>query len=230
MKRPVCVLLAALALGCLAACGGASGAAEASGTSAAEKSAAVSSSAPASAGSEAPQPSQPGSAGGAEHRVLVAYFSCTGHTGEIAKTAADALGADLYEIVPQTPYTEADRNYNDKTSRTTREQNDPAARPAISGGVQHLEDYDVVLLGYPIWWGQAPRIISTFLESYDFSGKTIVPFCTSASSGVGSSADALHGLCSAKAVWLDGTRFAAGASRSQVTDWLGGLGLGLSVW
>ena len=99
--------------------------------------------------------------------------------------------------------------------------------PAISGGVDNMEQYDVIFLGYPIWWGQAPKIISTFLESYDLSGKTIVPFCTSGSSGIGSSATNLHSLAGS-ATWLDGQRFSGSASRSTVESWVNGLGLTLT--
>ena len=156
--------------------------------------------------------------------ILVAYFSCTGNTRGLAEKIASALDADLYEIVPEQPYSDADLNYNDSSTRATVEQNEPDARPAISGSVDDMGQYDVIFLGYPIWWGQAPKIISTFLESYDLSGKTIVPFCTSGSSGVGSSATNLHALASS-AVWLDGNRFSGSASRSDVETWVNGLDL-----
>ena len=98
-------------------------------------------------------------------------------------------------------------------------------RPAISGGVENMDEYDTIILGYPIWHGQAPRIISTFLESYDFSGKTIIPFCTSHSSGIGSSASNLHALCSETAKWMDGRRFGAGVSKESIQDWIGEIGI-----
>ena len=126
--------------------------------------------------------------------VLVAYFSATGNTENIAEHLVSILDADLYEIVPQVPYTFEDLDYSNSDCRANREQNDPTARPAISGGVEDLEDYEVIFLGYPIWWGDAPKIIPTFLETYDFDGKTIVPFCTSGSSSIGSSADDLDAL------------------------------------
>ena len=106
--------------------------------------------------------------------------------------------------------------------------NTPDARPAISGSVDNMEQYDTVFIGYPIWWGQAPRIVSTFLESYDFSGKTIVPFCTSGSSGIGSSAQNLHALASG-ATWLEGQRFSGGTSRSVLIQWVNGLGLDITA-
>ena len=138
-------------------------------------------------------------------KILVAYFSATNTTEGVAEHIANGLNADLYEIVPEDPYTEADLNYNDNNSRTTIEMNDPNARPAISGSVENMEQYDIIFVGYPIWWGEAPRIVSTFMESYDFSGKTIVPFCTSGGSGIGSSASNLERLTSG-ATWLDGRR------------------------
>lgn len=163
-----------------------------------------------------------------EKKVLVAYFSCTNNTEGIAKHILNAVDADEYEIVPEIPYTTADLNYSNSSCRANLEQNDASARPAISGGVSNMEDYDIIFLGYPIWWGQAPKIIYTFLESYDFGGKTIVPFCTSASSGVGSSAANLHSLCSDTVTWTDGRRFASGASSSTVVSWIDGLDLDLT--
>ena len=160
-------------------------------------------------------------------KALVAYFSATNNTEGIAKHILDAVDADEYEIIAETPYTSADLNYN-TDCRANREQNDASARPAISGGVENMENYDVIFLGYPIWWGQAPKIIYTFLESYDFSGKTIVPFCTSASSGVGNSATNLHNLAP-NAAWHNGTRFSAGASRSSIASWINGLGLDITT-
>lgn len=159
-----------------------------------------------------------------EGQVLVAYFSATGNTEGIATTLQTILDADLYEIVPQDPYTDEDLDYNTDGCRANREQNDPAARPAIDCGVENMEDYDVVFLGYPIWWGQAPKIISTFLESYDLQDKVIVPFCTSGSSGIGSSADNLHALAPA-ANWLSGQRFSGSADESIVAAWVEELNL-----
>lgn len=160
-------------------------------------------------------------------KTLVVYFSATNNTEGIAKHILDAVDADEYEVIAETPYTSADLNYN-TDCRANREQNDASARPAISGGVENMEDYDVIFLGYPIWWGQAPKIIYTFLESYDFSGKTIVPFCTSASSGVGSSATNLHNLAP-NANWLSGTRFSTSASRNSIVSWINGLGLDITA-
>jgi len=156
-------------------------------------------------------------------KVLVAYFSATNTTRLLAEDTADILDAELYEIVPETPYTEADLKYY-TNCRADKEQNDPSARPAISGSVADMNQYDVVFIGYPIWHGQAPRIISTFLESYDFAGKTIVPFCTSHSSGIGSSDTNLHSL-TIDANWLSGKRFAAGTARETIKEWIDTLNL-----
>lgn len=161
-------------------------------------------------------------------KVLAAYFSATNTTEGVAEHIANGLNADLYEIVPEEPYTEADLNYNDDNSRSTIEMNDPSARPAISGSVENMEQYDIVFIGYPIWWGEAPRIVSTFMESYDFSGKTIVPFCTSGGSGIGSSASNLEQLTSG-ADWLEGRRLNGSDSEETVMEWVNGLGLDVSA-
>lgn len=158
--------------------------------------------------------------------VLVVYFSATNTTEGVAEHIANGLNADIYEIIPEEPYTDADLNYNDNNSRTTIEMNDPSARPAISGSVENMEQYDIIFLGYPIWWGEAPRIVSTFMESYDFSGKTIVPFCTSGGSGIGSSASNLEQLTSG-ATWLDGRRLNGSDSFDTVMEWVNSLGLNL---
>ena len=158
--------------------------------------------------------------------VLVAYFSATGNTENIAEHLVSILDADLYEIVPEVPYTSEDLDYSNDECRANQEQNDPAARPAISGSVEDLEDYEVIFLGYPIWWGDAPKILSTFLESYDFDGKTIVPFCTSGSSSIGGSVSDLEALTDG-ATWLEGQRFSGSASRESVSQWVGSLGLDL---
>ena len=156
--------------------------------------------------------------------ILVVYFSATGHTAPIAEYAADILGADLYEIKAKVPYTEADLAYY-TDGRCDKEQADPSVRPEIDGKVENMEQYDVILIGHPIWHGQAPRIISTFLESYDFANKTLVTFCTSASSGLGSSASNLYGLVPSSAKWLESRRFAIGSSKEEVAEWLSEIGL-----
>lgn len=155
-------------------------------------------------------------------KVLIAYFSATNNTENIANHLKAVLDADLYEITPETPYTSADLDYN-TDCRANREQNNANARPAISGSVANMEQYDVVFLGYPIWWGQAPKIISTFLESYDLSGKTIAPFCTSGGSGINASVSSIRELVPGVKV-LDGQRFSSGVSQDDVAGWLAGLG------
>ena len=161
-------------------------------------------------------------------KVLVAYFSATNTTKPLAEYIADGLNADIYEIVPETPYTSADLNYGNSSSRTSVEMNDPNARPAIAGSVSNMDQYDIVFIGYPIWWGEAPRVVSTFFESYNFNGKTIVPFCTSGSSGIGSSARNLHSLTNG-ANWLEGRRFSGGTSRNTMIDWVNSLDLGVTA-
>ena len=118
-------------------------------------------------------------------QALVAYFSASGTTAKVAKDLAAAVGADLFEIAPEQPYTAADLNWQDKKSRTTIEMNDEACRPAIAGTVADMGAYDTVFVGFPVWWYVEPRIIDTFLEGYDFAGKTVVPFATSGGSGLG---------------------------------------------
>lgn len=159
-------------------------------------------------------------------KVLVAYFSATGTTKGVAEHIANGLNAEIYEIIPEEPYTDADLDYSDNNSRSTIEMNDASSRPAISGSVENIEQYDIVFIGYPIWWGEAPRIVSTFVESYDFSGKTVVPFCTSGRSGVGSSATNLEQLTSG-AAWMEGKRLNGGDSQDTVMEWVNGLDLHL---
>ncbi len=155
--------------------------------------------------------------------LLIAYFSCTNTTEAIAKhIQAETKGA-LYEILPKVSYTEDDLKYY-SGGRADKEQADPSARPEISGSVENMDKYDVIFLGYPIWHGEAPRIISTFLESYDFSGKTIVPFCTSHSSGIGGSDRNLHSLAPS-ADWVSGRRFSSGTTRNTVAEWIESLNI-----
>ena len=154
-----------------------------------------------------------------DNNILVAYFSCTNTTEGIAEIIADETGGALYAIVAADPYTEDDLKYY-TNGRADKEQADSSCRPAISGSVSDMSAYDTVFIGYPIWHGQAPRIISTFLESYDFSGKTIIPFCTSHSSGIGSSDSDLHSLTSDSAVWMEGKRFSSSSDKSEITEWV----------
>lgn len=125
-------------------------------------------------------------------KKLVAYFSASGVTRRVAEMLAGAAGADLYEIKPQTPYSSADLNWMDKKSRSSVEMNDPSSRPALADTAAGIEEYDVIFIGFPVWWYTAPAIIRTFLEAYDFSGKVIVPFATSGGSGLGKTSDTLQ--------------------------------------
>lgn len=147
----------------------------------------------------------------------------TNNTKAVAEKLADGLGADIYEITPEEPYTDADIDYGNDNSRTTIEMNDPDARPAIAGSVENMDQYQILFIGYPIWWGDAPRIISTFMESYDFSGKTIIPFCTSGGSGISSSAANLEKLTSG-ANWLEGKRLNGSDSQDTIMEWADSLG------
>ena len=151
--------------------------------------------------------------------VLVLYFSATGNTKLLAERIARLADADIAEISPAQPYTAEDLNYHDRSTRASAEQNDSSARPAIAEDIS-LDGYSVVFLGYPIWWGQAPRILNTFVESHDFSGITIIPFCTSGSSDIGSSDDALAALAGSGS-WLDGRRFAMSISDDELLSWIG---------
>lgn len=171
--------------------------------------------------SETPPPSVTPEPGGAEQgKSLIVYFSCTDTTKKIAEYVQEITGADIYRIEPEVPYTAEDLNYGDASTRAAREQNDSSARPAIAGKVENMSRYQNIVIAYPIWWGQAPRIISTFLESYDFSGKTIVPVCTSHSSGIGSSATNLHALTDGSVTWLEGRRFSSTTTKEEVAQWL----------
>ncbi len=158
-------------------------------------------------------------------KAMIAYFSCTGNTKALAETMAATLSADLYEIRPKVPYTSQDLNYNESGTRATTEQKDDSSRPALADVNANVGSYDVIVLAYPIWWGQAPRVLDTFVESYDFAGKTIVPVCTSGGSGLGSSADYLKTLMKGSADWKPGKEFNPRASREEVKTWLDSLGL-----
>ncbi|MBQ6264136.1 MAG: NAD(P)H-dependent oxidoreductase [Clostridia bacterium] len=155
-------------------------------------------------------------------KILTAYFSASGVTAKAAKTLAKAAGADLFEIVPQEPYTKADLDWMDKKSRSTVEMNDRACRPAIASKVENMEQYDTVFVGFPVWWYREPSIIDTFLESYDFSGKTVVPFCTSGSSGLGEAPANMQKLAKGAKV-LAGRRLTAGESENNLKEWVDSL-------
>lgn len=153
-------------------------------------------------------------------KKLVAYFSASGVTKGVAEKLAKVTGADLYEIVPEEPYTDADLNWMDKNSRSTIEMKDHSSRPAIKGKIENMEEYDVVYLGFPIWWYVAPTIVNTFLESYNFSGKTVIPFATSGGSGMGNTLNELKPSCSETTKWYNGERFQASISEDELKNWV----------
>ena len=150
---------------------------------------------------------------------LVAYFSASGVTAKVAETLAEAIGADIFEIEPKVPYTEADLNWMDKKARSTIEMSDPASRPEIAVKRDNMKDYDTIFVGFPIWWYVAPTIINTFLESYDFSGKTVIPFATSGGSGMGKTEAVLHALCPDSVNWKSG-KMLNGYDRAQMEAWV----------
>jgi flavodoxin len=159
------------------------------------------------------------------NKILIAYFSTSGHTKNIAKHLYDILDADLYAITAAIPYYSEDLSRWEPYNRTNKERKDITISPTIAGPPVNMDQYDVVFIGYPIWYGQAPNIIRTFLESYDFSNKTIIPFCTSGSSDIGTSASDLHSLVSPSATWKHGARFESGTELSIVKDWVNTLDL-----
>lgn len=158
-------------------------------------------------------------------KILVAYFSCSGVTQRTARALAEAAGADLFEIRPQIPYTKADLNWMDKNSRSTIEMKDPSSRPAIAEKIPNMDAYDVVFVGFPIWWYVAPTIISTFLESYDFSGKTVIPFATSGGSGLGKTEAVLHSVCPDTVHWKPGRLLNGAPDQKDLAKWVESLNL-----
>ncbi len=146
-----------------------------------------------------------------EKKILVAYFSASGVTARAAKEIAASVGGDLYEIVPAEPYTAADLDWTDKQSRSTVEMNDPASRPAVGSAPVDMGGYGVVFIGFPVWWYVEPRIVDTFLESYDFAGKTLIPFATSGGSGISGAEKSLKEHCPA-AAWKRGKIVNSGAA------------------
>lgn len=154
--------------------------------------------------------------------VLVAYFSATGTTKGVAERIAAVTGGDLYEILAADPYTADDLNYNDRSSRSTSEQNDKNARPEIGSVDLSLEGYTTIYLGFPIWWGEEPRILDTFVEKYSFEGITVIPFCTSGGSGIGRSGPNMEALAGT-GTWLEGKRFSGNVSEADLQSWIDGL-------
>ena len=151
-------------------------------------------------------------------KALVAYFSAGGVTKEVAGRLAKGIGADLFGIEPAVPYTRADLDWQDKHSRSTLEMNDRACRPAVASKVQDMAQYDVVFVGFPVWWYREPSVIDTFMEQYDFAGKTVIPFATSGGSGLGDTARNLQALAKGADV-AEGRRFASGATEKELAAW-----------
>jgi len=151
-------------------------------------------------------------------KALVAFFSASGVTAKLAGRLAESIGADLFEIKPETPYTKADLNWQDSKSRSSVEMNDRSSRPAIGSTVDDMSQYDVVFVGFPVWWYREPSIIDTFMEQYDFAGKTVIPFATSGMSGIGDSGSNMQALAPGAKV-EKGNRFPAGTSAKELSDW-----------
>lgn len=216
-KRLSCLLLACVMLFSLAACGQAATATEGEAQTPAE----TDPSAQTTPTDEAAPADE--TAGGS---VLVAYFSATGNTEAAAGYIADALGADTFEITPAEPYTSDDLNWSDEDSRVSREHEDPSLQTVELAETtpENWETYDTVFIGYPIWWGVAAWPASSFVAANDFTGKTVIPFCTSSSSGLGESG-ALLEQAAGTGEWLDGQRFSGGVSESDVAQWLDSLAL-----
>lgn len=166
---------------------------------------------------EQPEQADPNEA--PENNTIVVYFSATGTTKRVAERIANVTGADLFELIPAEPYTDADLDWHDNNSRTSIEMNDPNVRPAIANDTVDLNGYTTVYLGYPIWWGDAPRMMSTFVEAHEFDGKTVIPFCTSGGSPIGRSGENLASQVGS-GNWLSGGRLDAGISEREIQDWI----------
>jgi len=222
--------ISAMALGGLALAGCSGGTSQSSSAESAANSASAASSADApdsgavsSAASPAAEPSQAAVQASASGKILVACFSATGNTRAVAQAAAAHLGADYFEIEPAIPYTAEDLGGDGDSARATVEQNDPATRPEIAAAPD-FSAYDTVLLGHPIWWGMAPRLMCTLLEGADLTGKNVAEFCTSGSSGIEDASAELEGLAPG-ANWIGAMRFAAGTPESEVANWVDSLNL-----
>ena len=234
MKRMVSIIAVTMLTIALTACGGSSQAATTD-TQAAENSAPAvaeeqketaeaaeqTEAQPEAAQETAAEPASEAPAA-AHSDVLVAYFSATGTTKGVAERIASVTGGDLYEILAAQPYTEADLNYNDNSSRSTTEQNDKSVRPEIGSEDISLEGYTTIYLGFPIWWGEEPRILDTFVEKYNFDGITVIPFRTSGTSGIGRSGSNMEELAGS-GTWLEGERFSGGVSEEELKSWIEGL-------
>ena len=211
MKKAMALILSMMMAMGLTACSGDNGSSQSAGGS------------QASGSSSAVQSEE---TNGAASNVLVVYYSATGNTEEAAGYIAELTGGDLFELEPTDPYTDADLNYGDPDSRVSREYADESLRDValVADTVENWEDYDTVFVGFPIWWGIAAWPVDTFVEANDFTGKTMIPFCTSASSGLGQSGELLAELAGT-GDWQEGTRFRSSVSEDDVRTWLDELGL-----
>lgn len=239
MKRAISVLLSLTMLFSLTACGGNGSSSSQASSSAPESSAAESSASESSSeassssesevssevSSEAPVSSQAQDTGSGSS-VLVVYYSATGNTAQVAQYIADSTGGDLFELEPVDPYTSDDLNWTDDNSRVSQEHADESLRDVelVADTVDNWDQYDTVYIGYPIWWGIAAWPVDGFVEANDFSGKTVIPFCTSSSSGLGESGQLLADMAGT-GDWQEGQRFRSGASQEDVQSWVEGLGL-----
>ena len=230
MKRTLSLLLSLVMALSLAACSGSGDGSSSQVSSAAPESSAAESSASESS-SEAPSSSEVSSQAQAEDTgsgssVLVVYYSATGNTAQVAQYIADSTGGDLFEIQPVEPYTDDDLNWTDDNSRVSQEHADESLRDVelVADTVDNWDQYDTVIIGYPIWWGIAAWPVDGFVEANDFSGKTVIPFCTSSSSGLGESGQLLADMAGT-GDWHEGQRFRSSASAEDVQSWVDELGL-----
>lgn len=230
MKRTLSLLLSLVMALSLAACSGSGDGSSSQVSSAAPESSAAESSASESS-SEAPSSSEVSSQAQAEDTgsgssVLVVYYSATGNTAQVAQYIADSTGGDLFEIQPVEPYTDDDLNWTDDNSRVSQEHADESLRDVelVADTVDNWDQYDTVIIGYPIWWGIAAWPVDGFVEANDFSGKTVIPFCTSTSSGLGQSGQLLADMAGT-GDWQEGQRFRSGASQEDVQSWIEEMGL-----
>ena len=217
-----CLLAGAMALS-LAACGGNDSSADDQTAGQTQEETTP----PADTSTDTAAPETSGDETTAGGNVLVVYFSATGHTESVANDIAEATGGDLFEITPAEPYTDEDLNWSDENSRVSREYADESLRDVelTTTEVENWDDYDTVFIGYPIWWGIAAWPVSSFVAANDFTGKTVIPFCTSSSSGLGESGDLLADLAGT-GDWQEGERFRSSASSEDVSEWVDSLNLG----
>ena len=236
MKRTLSLLMSLVMALSLAACSGSGDGSSSQVSSAAPESSAAESSASESSSeasseisSEAPSSSEVSSQAqdtGSGSSMLVVYYSATGNTAQVAQYIADSTGGDLFEIQPVEPYTDDDLNWIDDNSRVSQEHADESLRDVelVADTVDNWDQYDTVFIGYPIWWGIAAWPVDGFVEANDFSGKTVIPFCTSSSSGLGQSGQLLADMAGT-GDWQEGMRFRSGVSQEDVQAWIEELGL-----